>query len=222
MTNVRGSPLRVNRQTVITEEEFEEALYKAEQIPNEFLRLRAKAVLCLLRLSGKRRGEIAVLPLENFKVEDGFLKVMFILEKKRKDKTLQKIGVKSIPLTDSLVQPILEYLEFLKRIKAKFFLPQAKSVFGSIVIIPDKHISGRQVFNIVRQCSETVWPHLFRETVASDIIREDDSIIAAFKVQRRLDLEDFRTGFRYLRRFAEDIIQREQKREDDVIHGKRE
>jgi hypothetical protein len=202
----------MERQKVITEEEFEEALYKAEQIPNEFLRLRACAVLCLLRLSGKRRGEIAVLPLENFKVEKGFLNITFILEKKRKGHVLQKLSTKSVSLTHPLVRPILQYLEYLNNMKPKpkYFLPQAKSVFGYIVIIPDKHISGRQVFNIVRECSETFWPHLFRETVASDIIREDDSIIAAFKVQRRLDLEDFRTGFRYLKRFATDIIAEEE------------
>ena len=212
MTFVRNSPLRMERQKVITEEEFEEALYKAEQIQNEFLRLRACAVLCLLRLSGKRRGEIAVLPLENFKVEKGFLNITFILEKKRKGHVLQKLSTKSVSLTHPLVRPILQYLEYLNNMKPKpkYFLPQAKSVFGYIVIIPDKHISGRQVFNIVRECSETFWPHLFRETVASDIIREDDSIIAAFKVQRRLDLEDFRTGFRYLKRFATDIIAEEE------------
>ena len=220
MTNVRGSEFRINRQNVISDEEFEEALYNAEQIPNEFLRLRACAVLCLLRLTGKRRGEIAVLPLENFKVEDDYLKVTFILEKKRKEKMLQKLSTKAIPLTDPYCKPILQYLEYLKQNKAKFFLPQAKSVFGTLIINPEQHISGRQVFNIVRGCSETIWCHLFRETVASDIIREDDSIIAAFKVQRRLDLEDFRTGFRYLRRFAEDVIEREQKTKVDVInHG---
>jgi hypothetical protein len=166
----------------------------------------------LLRLSGKRRGEIAVLPLENFKVEKGFLNITFILEKKRKGHVLQKLSTKSVSLTHPLVRPILQYLEYLNNMKPKpkYFLPQAKSVFGYIVIIPDKHISGRQVFNIVRECSETFWPHLFRETVASDIIREDDSIIAAFKVQRRLDLEDFRTGFRYLKRFATDIIAEEE------------
>ncbi|MEM3443021.1 MAG: site-specific integrase [Candidatus Bathyarchaeia archaeon] len=221
MTNVRGSEFRVNRQTVVTDEEFEEALYKAKQIQNEFLRLRACAVLCLFRLTGKRRGEIAILPFENFKVEDNSLKITFILEKKRKGKILQKLSLKSIPLTDPLTKPIIEYLEFLKRIKAKFFLPQAKSVFGTIIINPEQHISGRQVFNIVRQCSETFWCHLFRETVASDIIKEDNSTIAAFKVQRRLDLEDFKTGFRYLKRFAEDFILREQK-VDVIEHGKRE
>jgi hypothetical protein len=51
------------------------------------------------------------------------------------------------------------------------------------MIIPDRHLSDREVFNIVRETSETLWPHLFRETVASDIVRQDNSIIAAFKVQ---------------------------------------
>ncbi|MEM2995451.1 MAG: tyrosine-type recombinase/integrase [Candidatus Bathyarchaeia archaeon] len=214
MTFVRGSKLRTERQKVITEEEFEEAIYNAEQIPNEFLRLRAKAVLCLLRLVGKRRGEIAILPLENFKIEKGFLNITFILEKKRKGHVLQKLSTKSISLTHPLVRPILEYLEYLNKQnpKPKFFLPQAKAVFGSIVINTEQHISGRQVFSIIRECSETIWPHLFRETVASDIIKEDDSIISAFKVQRRLDLEDFRTGFRYLKRFATDIIAGEEEK----------
>ena len=217
MTNVRNSMLREQRQTVITESEFAEALYRAEQIPNEFLRLRACAVLCLLRLTGKRRGEIAMLPLDNFKVEKGFLNITFILEKKRKGKVVQKTSKKSISLQHPLVKPILQYLEYLKGINAKFFLPQAKSVFGHIVVNPDKHITGRQVFNIVRSCSETIWPHLFRETVASDIIKEDSSIIAAFKVQRRLDLEDFRTGFNYLRRYATDIIAKEEAKIQEKI-----
>lgn len=211
MTNVRGSELRTQRQTVITETEFEEALYKAMQITDTFLQKRARAILCLLRLTGKRRTEIAILPLSNFKAEKGFLKVTFILEKKRKGHVLQKLSTKSLHLKEPLVKPILEYLDYLKNLKPtpKFFLPRVKSIFGHNIILSDFHISGRQVFNIVRSCSETIWPHLFRETVASDIIKEDDSIIASFKVQRRLDLEDFKTGFNYLRRFATDIIRRE-------------
>jgi hypothetical protein len=58
-------------------------------------------------------------------------------------------------------------------------------------------LSDREVFNIVRETSETLWPHLFRETVASDIVKQDNSIIAAFKVQKRLDLEEMKTGFNY-------------------------
>jgi len=70
-------------------------------------------------------------------------------------------------------------------------------------------MTGRQVFNILRQLSLGVWPHLFRETVGSDVIKQDSSIIGAFKVMRRLDLEDYHTGFNYLRRYAGDIIRRE-------------
>lgn len=83
-------------------------------------------------------------------------------------------------------------------------------MFGHYFVIPDRHLSDREVFNIVRETSETIWPHLFRETVACDIVKQDNSIIAAFKVQKRLDLEDMRTGFNYLQRFAKDIIKRDE------------
>jgi site-specific recombinase XerD len=219
MTNVRNSKLRTERQTVITEEEFEEALFEANKITDTFLKLRARALLCLLRLSGKRRGEIAQLPLDNLKAEDKFLKVTFILEKKRKGHVLQKQALKSIPLSEPLSKPILEYLEYLTGLnpKPKFFLPRAKSVFGKVTINTESHIGGRQVFNIVRGLSQTIWPHLFRETVASDIIKKDNSIISAFRVQRRLDLEDFRTGFSYLKRFASDIIAKEEAKSEQEV-----
>jgi len=67
MTFFRGSKLRTERQTVITGSEFEEALYRASRIEDKFLRLRASAVLCLLRLTGKRRTEITMLPVGNLK-----------------------------------------------------------------------------------------------------------------------------------------------------------
>jgi integrase len=214
MTNVRGSELRTKRRTVITEEEFDDLCYQADLIHDEFMRLRAKALLCLLRLTGKRRGEVNTLKLDSFKIEKGFLNVTFILEKKRKESILQKQAVKSIPLSDPFTKPILAYLDYLKKhdSKPEYFLPRVKSVFGNNAIVPDAHISGRQVFNVIRGLSETVWPHLFRETVASDIIRQDNSIISAFKVMQRLDLEDYATGFNYIRRYARDVIQREEQK----------
>jgi len=220
MTHVRGSKLRTQRQTVITDSEFAEAMNKAEQIKDEFFRLRALALLCLLRLTGKRRGEVAMLRLDSFKVESGFLNVTFVLLKKRKGHVLQRQATKQIPLTDSLTKPILEYLAYLRSLEPKpqFFLPRVKSVFGYNVLLADAHISGRQVFRIVRSLSETIWPHLFRETVGADVIREDSSIIGAFKVMRRLDLEDFRTGFNYLKRFAGDIITREEQKLREELH----
>lgn len=121
--------------------------------------------------------------------------------------------MKAFPLADSLTKNILEYLSYLHHLSPvpKFWLPSGRSVFGNYMMIPDKHLCDREVFNIVRETSETLWPHLFRETVASDIVKQDNSIIAAFKVQKRLDLEDMRTGFNYLQRFAKDVIKREAK-----------
>lgn len=242
MTRVRNNAFRESRETVIDDSELNKALEKASSIPNEYFRLRALAVLSLLRLSGKRRTEIAWIPLENFKVENDLLTVTFTLEKKRKHKkcpacstknsspstfckkcglqisevpvtctSKQAKSVKAFLLSDPLTQNLLKYLDYLTSLNPipKFWLPSGKNVFGNYFIIPDKHLSDREVFNIVRGTSETMWPHLFRETVASDIVKQDNSIIAAFKVQKRLDLEDMRTGFNYLQRFAKDVIKRE-------------
>jgi len=240
---VRNNAFRENRETVIENEELSKALEKANTIEDEYFRLRALAVLSLLRLSGKRRTEIAWVPLENFKAENDLLEVIFTLEKKkRKHKkcpncstknpsiasfckkcglqiseisvtftSKQAKSIKAFPLSDPLTQNLLKYLDYLTSLNLhpKFWLPSGKSVFGNYCIIPDRHLSDREVFNIVRGTSETLWPHLFRETVASDIVRQDNSIIAAFKVQKRLDLEDMRTGFNYLQRFAKEVINRE-------------
>jgi hypothetical protein len=239
---VRNNAFRENRETVIEDDELGKALDKAKTIDNEYFRLRALAVLSLLRLSGKRRTEIAWIPLANFKVENDLLTVTFTLEKKKrkhkkcpacntKNSSLstfckkcglqisevqitftskQAKSVKAFPISDTLTQNLLKYLDYLASLNPipKFWLPSGKSVFGNYLVIPDRHLSDREVFNIVRDSSETLWPHLFRETVASDIVKQDNSIIAAFKVQKRLDLEDMRTGFNYLQRFAKDIIRR--------------
>jgi hypothetical protein len=41
--------------------------------------------------------------------------------------------------------------------------------------------------------------HLYGETVVSDIVKQDNSIIMAIEVKRRRDLEDIRMGFNYLK-----------------------
>ena len=84
MTRVRNNAFRETRETVIEDEELSKALDQANAISNEYFRLRALAVLSLLRLSGKRRTEISWIPLENFKVENDLLNVTFSLEKKKR------------------------------------------------------------------------------------------------------------------------------------------
>jgi hypothetical protein len=64
MTRVRNNAFRENRETVIDDNELSKALDNAKSIADEYFRLRALAVLSLLRLSGKRRTEISWIPLE--------------------------------------------------------------------------------------------------------------------------------------------------------------
>ena len=84
--SARNNVFGESREIVIEDTELEKALEKANVIPNEYFRLRAIAVLSLLRLSGKRRTEIAWIPLENFKLESELLTVTFTLEKKKRAK----------------------------------------------------------------------------------------------------------------------------------------
>ena len=77
LTHVRNNAFRESRETVIDDNELNSALNQAKSIDNEYFRLRALAVLSLLRLSGKRRTEISWIPLENFKVENDLLAVIF-------------------------------------------------------------------------------------------------------------------------------------------------
>jgi site-specific recombinase XerD len=98
---VRNNAFRENSETVIDDGELNRALDQANCIDNEYFRLRALAVLSLLRLSGKRRTEISWIPLENFKVENDLLNVTFALEKKkRKHKKCPDCGTKN-PVTSS-------------------------------------------------------------------------------------------------------------------------
>jgi hypothetical protein len=250
MTNVRGK-LREGRETVIGSQELADALNVAKQIPNEYFRLRASAVLSLFRLSGKRRGEIGNIPLEYFKIDGDLLDVTFILEKKlrqfkecpycytgadkngtpkptRNNKNAQfcsKCGndlsqiivvaptkeikkTKTFKLSNPLTKHVITYLEYLKTLKPipKYWLPSGKSTFGSYRMIPEEHLRGREVFNIVRNCSETLWPHLFRETSAADIIKADDSLMSIYKVKRRLDHANVSTSYLYVERYAKEII----------------
>ena len=91
MTRVRNNAFRESRETVIEDEELGKALNQANTIDNEYFRLRALAVLSLLRLSGKRRSEIAWIPLENFKGENDLLIVTFTLEEEAETQEMPKL-----------------------------------------------------------------------------------------------------------------------------------
>lgn len=127
MTNVRNSPLRVNRLTVVQDTELDDALSEADNLSTDLFKLRAKATLALGRLSGKRAGEIAMLPRKNINVVGSNLNVDWILEKKRTKIALNKVSHKAYPLNDILTKHVINWLDFLdkKYPECQYFLPSA-------------------------------------------------------------------------------------------------
>jgi len=210
MTN--PSPERNARRDVVQPSEFNDMMSRATAQSREFNRLRTQALICLLRFTGKRRGEVTRLELSDFKRGDDILNVTFELLKKRKGSVMSRRVVKGLPLSDPLTAPIIEYLDHLETLKPKprFFLPRTHVTFGvGWTYEPEEHISGRQVLNLFRQVSDMAWPHLMRETVGAEIVKADPTIIGVFKVKQRLDHEDIKTSMRYLERYAVDVIRRE-------------
>lgn len=192
----------------------------------EFLCKRNPAILCVLRLTGKRRKEIAGLERKDVWVEGNLLAMNFkLLKKSRKHKrdngTIVPAGpppekVRYVPLKDSLIPPILEYMKYLETEypKATKFWLHVRPVFGVSIVFPNKGIQGRQVYNIVRDAGDAagvkVWPHLFRETAGGEEARKaGDSLAGINKVMNRIDVTE-RTAWRYMDRYVKSIIDREE------------
>lgn len=174
---------------------------------------RGKALISILRRTGKRRSEVASLEADDVKIVGDHLSLIFTVRKKRKKNLQLNRREKMILISDPYVQYILAYERMLKSTcpGCKYFFPSVRYAFGGkSKFLVDKHISGRQIFNIVKALNSRCWPHLFRETVGADIVRSDPSILSPFRVMRRLDLESHNTAFKYMQRFAADIIEKEE------------
>ncbi|MFA5455901.1 MAG: hypothetical protein WC272_11365 [Sulfurimonas sp.] len=89
---------------VPTEEEMTLILKKADLIENEYFRLRAKAIVGLAKIFGKRRIELSYLEMADIYVENGMLYITFTIAKKHKKgksqytEHLKRIGDLSLPL----------------------------------------------------------------------------------------------------------------------------
>jgi integrase len=76
---------------IMTDEEIEKMLAKADKIKNLYFQFRVKALIALFKKFGKRRKEVGNLAVEDLTVEDGFLHVKFLLAKKHKGGLFQYI-----------------------------------------------------------------------------------------------------------------------------------
>ncbi len=68
----------------ITEEEIQFTLQQADKIGDSYFRKRAKALVSLARLFGKRRSEVASIEMDDLEVTNNELTINFTLSKKRK------------------------------------------------------------------------------------------------------------------------------------------
>ncbi len=73
-----------NKRGILKPQEITFLLAQTDNIQNEYFRLRAKALICLLRVFGKRRSEISTLKNEDLKLLPNDLEITFHLSKKHK------------------------------------------------------------------------------------------------------------------------------------------
>lgn len=209
MTNVS-----VQRKDVISLRELNSMFENASMLKEEYFRLRAKAILSTFK-TGKRRVEVASLEVTDVRVEGQYLYITFSVVKKRKKNILTTRRTKRFRLESQYAQHILTYLEFLRKHypQSKYLFPSVRSVFGrGFFIYPNKHLSGRQILNIVKDLNPNAWCHLFRETRGAEIVKHDEkergeaSILTVYRVKRSLDLESEQTAWRYIDRYATETI----------------
>lgn len=218
MTNVR-KPLKCKRKGVLSDQEIEDMLAKADTLLNLYFRLRAKAMVGLFRTTGKRNLEVSWLEGDDLKVEGDRLNVTFSVVKKRKKQKVLTQRTKQLNLNDPLAQHVLRYMIWMKNHhpECKYLFPSVRSMFGQTLYFhKDKHLSTRQIRRIVEKLNPSAWPHLFRETQGAEIVKKDSSLIGVFKVQMRLDLDDQESAWKYMRRYATDVIEYEEKQKKEV------
>ena len=148
------------------------------------------------------------------------LTITFTVVKKRKKTRLAARRAKQLDLRDIYVQHILRYYIWMKNHhpECKYLFPSTRSIFGqSLFFYKDKHLSGRQILRIVDALNPRAWVHLFRETEGAEVVKKDPTVIGVFKVMRRLDLDSEEAAWRYIRRYATDVIEYEEKQKKKQV-----
>lgn len=198
--------------TRITPGDLAAMLGNCDLIHDEYMRLRAKALLSLFQ-TGKRRREVASVLMDNVVVKTSGIEVTFYCVKKRKAILSSEPRTKTFPADSKFTEHILNYYEYMTKhhAKSKYFFPSAHNVFGNLALNNERHLSGQQVYNIVKELHSRVYPHLFRSKKAEGIViddqlRQENSVITVYKVMLSLDLEKETTAWNYVKRFSRELI----------------
>ena len=211
MTNVQGA--KKHRATVITREEFEDALESARGLDSHpYYSLRDQAILCILWLTGKRAEEVAQLKLDDIKLSGGLLRITFMVAKKRNSSEWDRRRTKAVSLTDPYTEPVTRYYHYMleNHPDCPYLFPTTtlSNLTGQVIIRPETHLNRESIWRRVTLHGPETWTHLYRETQGARIVRSQNNQIAAlFAVKQRLDLEKLDTAMKYIQRYGIDIIQ---------------
>jgi len=120
----------------------------------------------------------------------------------------QAYSLKNIKLSDPLAHYITEYLEFLDGLNPipLFLFPATKNIFGTMIILENEGLKGRQIYNLIHALNPNAWTHLFRDSVGGSLAKADNSLTGLFTIMNRLDLENLETARCYVKRFAGETI----------------
>ena len=208
----------VDRKDVLSPKEVEMMIDTANQLTNDYFRLRAKAIISVFK-TGKRRASVSTLEMDDLEIRSQFLYITFTVVKKRKEEVLSRRRTKRFSLASRYAQYIIEYWNWMKQHHpdCKFLFPSTHNVFGlSVSFSKTRHLSGRHILRIVKALNEKAWCHLFRESRGAEIVKLDESergqagLETVFKVQLGLDLESTSTAWNYVRRFMTETIRTEE------------
>lgn len=75
---------RYRTRPILSSQEIEKMLTKADKIGDEYQRLRVKAVIALAKKFGKRRAELGLLQRNDLEIKDNYLHITFSIRKKHK------------------------------------------------------------------------------------------------------------------------------------------
>jgi site-specific recombinase XerD len=182
----------------LTEDEIDHMITRAGGIDYILPPAGWQCLFSLLRVYGKRVGEICSILLSDIKVDEEFLSVTFTVEKKirqipnsDKVKYLPNRYTKRISLTNPYVENyILPYLSRDRRKGEKFLFPCPRK---------DRSIYPKYVWDAIRKMGfrQPIWSHLFRHTLATELAMEN---FTPFELKSWFDWESIVLADKYVSR----------------------
>ena len=225
MTNVKPE---LKDRDVLSEDEVRAMIEAAGRLPREFERLRARALVAVFRLTGKRVSEVAAMRMDDVWVDEDYLYMRFRVlkrwrrvrimrgdqvlrvERRREDlKTIKRIRLDD-PQYGWLAAYVLDWWWWLKKhareceylFPSMFYNPQTRRFF----IKRGRHMTRVRIHQLLKELNPRAWPHLFRDTIAADIVRAGRDLINIYRVMDTLDHKTHHTAFNYMRRYAAQTI----------------